>query len=102
VEVLTLVALGMVTADIAAALHLSRRTVEAHLAAMLHRSGSRTRAHLVALAYASGIFANSAWPPITSGTFCLSAGCAADAGITDANTRNPTDCRSPEVTANLS
>jgi DNA-binding NarL/FixJ family response regulator len=74
VEVLTLVALGMVTSEIAGRLHVSKRTVEAHLAAMLRRSGAHTRAELVALGFASGIFTRAAWPPRPSGTFCLSPG----------------------------
>lgn len=72
VEVLTLVASGMVTGEIAAQLYVSKRTVEAHLAAMLHRTPAHTRAELVALCYVSGIFSSCVWPPLPSGTFCLS------------------------------
>jgi DNA-binding NarL/FixJ family response regulator len=71
VEVLSLVARGMVTADIATRLYISKRTVEAHLAEMLRRSGTHTRAELVALCYAAGIFVQAVWPPQPSGSYCL-------------------------------
>ena len=71
IEVLSLVATGMVTAKIATKLHVSKRTVEAHLAEMLRRSGTHTRAELVAVCYVAGIFAQEAWPPRPSGSYCL-------------------------------
>jgi len=71
IEVLSLVATGMVTAKIATKLHISKRTVEAHLAEMLRRSGTHTRAELVAVCYVAGIFAQEAWPPRPSGSYCL-------------------------------
>lgn len=71
IEVLSLVATGMVTAKIATKLHISKRTVEAHLAEMLRRSGTHTRAELVAVCYVAGIFAQESWPPRPSGSYCL-------------------------------
>jgi DNA-binding CsgD family transcriptional regulator len=72
IEVLSRVAAGLVTAEIAAELHISKRTVEAHLATMLHRSKTRTRAELVALCYVVGVLLPSEWPPHASGSYCLS------------------------------
>lgn len=46
-EVLRLIALGHTSAEIAAKLHLSRRTVETHRAHILRKLGLRTRAELV-------------------------------------------------------
>lgn len=50
VEVLRLIALGYTSAEIAAKLQLSRRTVENHRARILRKLGCRTRADLVELA----------------------------------------------------
>ena len=50
VEVLRLIALGHTSAEIAAKLQLSRRTVENHRARILRKLGRRTRAELVELA----------------------------------------------------
>lgn len=94
VEVLTLVANGMVTGEIAAQLHVSKRTVEAHLAAVLRRTRAHTRAELVALCYVSGIFSSCVWPPLPSGTFCLSVATAAShegAVDTETDIRNSTN-----------
>ncbi len=49
-EVLRLIALGHTSSEIAAKLHLSRRTVETHRANILRKLGLRTRAHLVRFA----------------------------------------------------
>jgi two-component system, NarL family, response regulator NreC len=46
-EVLRLIALGHTSSEIAAKLHLSRRTVETHRAHILRKLGLRTRAELV-------------------------------------------------------
>jgi len=50
VEVLRLIALGHTSAEIAAKLQLSRRTVETHRARILRKLGCRTRADLVQFA----------------------------------------------------
>lgn len=50
VEVLRLIALGHTSAEIAAMLHLSRRTVESHRAHIHRKLGVRTRADLVSYA----------------------------------------------------
>lgn len=50
VEVLRLIALGYTSAEIAAKLQLSRRTVESHRARILRKLGLRTRADLVQFA----------------------------------------------------
>lgn len=71
VEVLSCVAQGMVTSEIARILHISKRTVEAHLAGMLRRSGARTRAELVAVGFVGGVFLPEAWPPSPSGSYCI-------------------------------
>jgi len=47
VEILRLIALGYTSAEIAAQLHLSRRTVETHRARIFEKLGLRTRAELV-------------------------------------------------------
>jgi two-component system response regulator NreC len=46
-EVLRLIALGHTSTEIADALHLSRRTVEAHRAHIHHKLRTKTRAELV-------------------------------------------------------
>jgi two-component system, NarL family, response regulator NreC len=50
VEVLRLIALGHTSVEIAAKLHLSRRTVETHRARILRKLGLKTRADLVQFA----------------------------------------------------
>ena len=50
VEILRLIALGYTSAEIAAKLHLSRRTVETHRARVFQKLGLRTRAQLVRFA----------------------------------------------------
>jgi two-component system response regulator NreC len=54
-EVLRLLALGHTSAEIAAKLHLSRRTVETHRARILRKLGVTTRAELVAYALRRGL-----------------------------------------------
>lgn len=49
-EILRLIALGHTSAEIAAKLHLSRRTVESHRARIFRKLGLSTRAELVAYA----------------------------------------------------
>jgi two-component system response regulator NreC len=55
VEVLRLIALGHTSAEIAAKLELSRRTIEAHRARILRKLGLRTRADLVQVALRRGL-----------------------------------------------
>ena len=55
VEVLRLIALGHTSAEIAARLQLSRRTVETHRARILRKLGCRTRADLVQFALRRGL-----------------------------------------------
>ena len=50
VEILRLIALGHTSAEIAAKLHLSRRTVETHRARIFHKLQLKTRAELVRFA----------------------------------------------------
>jgi two-component system, NarL family, response regulator NreC len=50
VEIVRLIALGHTSAEIAAKLHLSRRTVETHRARIFHKLELRTRAELVRFA----------------------------------------------------
>ena len=50
VEIVRLIALGHTSAEIAAKLHLSRRTVETHRARIFHKLEMRTRAELVRFA----------------------------------------------------
>ena len=54
-DVLTLVAGGLSTREIAARLFLSPRTVEHHLASLLSRTGTRCRAELTAFAHANPV-----------------------------------------------
>lgn len=54
-EILGLVALGHTTAEIAAKLYLSSRTVETHRAAVQRKLGLETRAALVRYAFAHGL-----------------------------------------------
>lgn len=49
-EILRLIALGHTSAEMAAKLHLSRRTVETHRAHIHHKLGMKTRAELVGYA----------------------------------------------------
>ncbi len=53
-EVVTLIALGHETAEIAEQLHISSETVRTHVRNAMSRLGAHTRAQLVALAIGSG------------------------------------------------
>ncbi|HEY9474598.1 MAG TPA: helix-turn-helix transcriptional regulator, partial [Mycobacteriales bacterium] len=53
-DILTLVAQGMSTTDIAASLHLSQHTVKDHLRRMSARWGCKGRANLVSTGYRLG------------------------------------------------
>ena len=54
-EVLALVARGLVTGDIAAELFLSPNTVRVHVRNILGKLRANTRAHAVAIAFSTGL-----------------------------------------------
>jgi DNA-binding CsgD family transcriptional regulator len=72
VDVLMRVAAENDNAEIAQALRVSVRTVEAHVTSMLHKVEARNRAGLIARCYASGILLPGL-PPKWSGSTCLKA-----------------------------
>lgn len=55
-EVLSLVAEGRSTREIAAALWVTEETVKSHVTRVLRRLNARTRAHAVAIAYRDGLW----------------------------------------------
>jgi DNA-binding CsgD family transcriptional regulator len=57
-EVLSLIAEGRSTREIAAALWVTEETVKSHVTRVLRRLNARTRAHAVAIAYRDGLWAN--------------------------------------------
>ncbi|MBL1083766.1 PAS domain-containing protein [Streptomyces actinomycinicus] len=63
VRILALLAAGHNNAEIAAALHLSRQTVDYHLSRLRDLLDAATRPALVARAYVLGILSPQAWPP---------------------------------------
>jgi DNA-binding NarL/FixJ family response regulator len=56
-EVLSLIAEGRSTREIAAALWVTEETVKSHVSRVLRRLQARTRAHAVAIAYRDGLWA---------------------------------------------
>lgn len=56
-EVLSLIAEGMSTREIARALWVTEETVKSHVARVLARLGARTRAHAIAIVYREGLWA---------------------------------------------
>lgn len=60
-EVLALIAQGLSTREVAAALWVTQETVKSHVARVLHRLDARTRAHAVAIAYRDEL-----WPDVES------------------------------------
>ena len=58
-EVLTLVAKGCSTREIARLLWITEDTVQTHVKRTLRRLGARTRAHAVAIAYTEGLWRGS-------------------------------------------
>ncbi|GHF45716.1 PAS domain-containing protein [Streptomyces griseosporeus] len=63
VRILALLAAGHDNAGVAAALRLSRQTVDYHLARLRRLLGAATRPALVARAYVLGILSPHSWPP---------------------------------------
>ncbi len=53
-EVVTLIALGLDTREIASSLHVSPETVKSHVRNAMSKLGAHTRAHLTAIALATG------------------------------------------------
>jgi DNA-binding CsgD family transcriptional regulator len=66
-QVLAALAASANSQEAAAALGVSRRTVESHIAAMLRKAGLRTRTELLARAVAHDIIDMSATPPSWTG-----------------------------------
>ena len=58
-EVLSLIAEGMSTREVARALWITEETVKSHVARVLARLGARTRAHAIAIVYRDGLWARS-------------------------------------------
>lgn len=71
IDVLVRTAAGMRASQIAACLHISRRTVEYHLARMLRLIGAENAVQAVSWCYAVGVLVPLTWPPQWSGQFCL-------------------------------
>ncbi len=57
-EVVTLIAMGLETPEIAASLHISTETVKSHVRNAMRKLGARTRAQLVMVALTSGQIAD--------------------------------------------
>ncbi len=70
IDVLMYVAAECENTEIADALGLSVRTIEAHITSMLHKVDARNRAGLIARCYAGGILLPGL-PPKWSGGNCL-------------------------------
>jgi DNA-binding CsgD family transcriptional regulator len=66
-QVLAALAASANSQEAAAALGVSRRTVDSHIAAMLRKAGLRNRIELLALAVAHDIIDMSATPPRWTG-----------------------------------
>ncbi|MGA5507001.1 LuxR C-terminal-related transcriptional regulator [Streptomyces umbrinus] len=64
-EILTILASGQETSEIADALSISPFTVKTHIANMLAKIGARQRGHLIAFAYENGIVVPGVTPIIT-------------------------------------
>lgn len=72
IDVLVRIAAGMSASQIAASLHISRRTVEFHIANMLRLTGAENSVQVVSWCYAVGVLVPLKWPPQWSGQLCLS------------------------------
>jgi DNA-binding CsgD family transcriptional regulator len=71
IDVLVQTAAGMRSSQIAARLHISRRTVEYHIARMLRLIGAGNTVQAVSWCYAVGVLVPLTWPPEWSGQLCL-------------------------------
>jgi len=71
INVLLALASGMTSKRAAAALRLSRRTVDGHVDAMRHKAGVDTRGELLAIAVAHSVIDLSDGKPRWTGRFCL-------------------------------
>ena len=71
VQVLSLLTSGKTSPEVAAALGLSRRTVDGRVAVMLRKAAVRNRGELLAMAVAHGIIDLSAGTPRWTGRSCL-------------------------------
>jgi DNA-binding CsgD family transcriptional regulator len=73
IDVLCALASGATSEEVAAALTLSRRTVDSHVGSMLRKSGARNRGELLAVAVAHHVVDMSAGAPSRTGRSCLPA-----------------------------
>jgi DNA-binding CsgD family transcriptional regulator len=73
ITVLCALASGATSQETAAALRLSRRTVDAHVASMLSKAGVRNRGELLTVTVAHGILDMTSGTPGWSGRSCLPA-----------------------------
>lgn len=71
IDVLVRTAAGMSASQIAASLHISRRTVEYHIASMLRRIAAENAVQAVSWCYAVGVLVPQSWPPQWSGQLCV-------------------------------
>jgi hypothetical protein len=71
--VLRALAAGATSGEAAAALRLSKRTVDSHVASMLRKAGVRNRGELLAVAVAYGIIDMPGAAPRRTGRSCLPA-----------------------------
>ena len=74
ISVLVALASGMTSKDAAAALRLSKRTVDGHVDAMRHKAGVSTRGELLAITVAHSIIDLSDGTPRWTGRSCLPPG----------------------------
>jgi DNA-binding CsgD family transcriptional regulator len=74
INVLVALASGMTSKDAAAALRLSKRTVDGHVDAMRHKAGVSTRGELLAITVAHSIIDLSDGTPRWTGRSCLPPG----------------------------
>lgn len=73
-DVISLLATGMGTGDISAALSISSHTVTHHIGRMLDLSGAGNRTELVSLAYVLGVLDPRSWPPRPAPVPCHAVG----------------------------
>jgi DNA-binding CsgD family transcriptional regulator len=71
IQVLSFLASGKTSSEIALQLGLSRRTVDSHVATMLRKAAVRNRCELLAVVVAHGVIDLSAGAPRWTGRSCL-------------------------------